>query len=252
MSFSFDCSFPSTTPFSSTLQVFTSCSSPSATLTDINDSLRLESFFLQQALSAAHAAKRRLTAASVPFTRPPTYHAHALKTAAHLHRIRAVQQQEAESQKAREMARKQRQLKKEAVKVQREREEEKMQERRETMKMGKTLSGAEVERVLSGKGGKVGKDGLGNANGTRTSSDSRTGNGNGKKNPSRPANSKRVFKNKKFGFGGRDKKMAKRNTKESSADMSGFSVKKMKGGFQGKKASKGFSKGASKGFNKRR
>lgn len=212
MSFAFNCSLDPT--FLSTLKVHSTCAT---TVTDVNDSLALESFFLQQALSAAHAAKTRLLAAKVPFSRPATYHAHALKTGAHLLRIRQLQEKEAETQKAREEARKQRLLKKEAVKVQREREAERLKERKETMKMGKTMTGVEIEQAL------------GNSNGTakaRQSAAAAT-----KTTARRPSNPKRQAKDKKYGFGGKAKKMAKRNTKQSVDDMSGFSVKKMKSSF---------------------
>lgn len=227
--FAFSCALDS--GFLGNLSVYSTAADPSTT-SNVHDSISLENYFLQQALSSAAAARSRLLNAGKPFTRPATYHAHALKTSAHLLRVSKHQESLEADVKAREEARRQRKLKAEAVQVQRAREEEKLATRRETMALGK-LSGAEVE--------------------------SRLGSANNNKINKKPAQSsaKRSFKDKKYGFGGKAKKMAKRNTKESAADDSGFSVRKNKTPFKGMAKKGGMTKksgmktGMKRSFNRK-
>ncbi len=161
---------------------------------------------------------------------------HALKTGSHLLRIRQVQEKEATDQRARDEARKQRLLKKEAVRVQREREAERMKEKKDTMKMGKSMSADEVEAVIEGKPANLGAkiDTSVKAGARATGTRDGAGRGSGASRKTKPVtSSKRQFKNKTFGFGEKEKKMAKRNSRESVNDSSSFSVKKMKASFRG-------------------
>lgn len=230
--FAFSCALDS--GFLGNLSVFSTAADTQAA-TNVHDSISLENYFLQQALSSAAAARSRLLQVGKPFTRPPTYHAHALKTSAHLLRVSKHQAILDADVKKREEARRQRKLKAEAVQVQRAREQEKLDERRETMALGK-LAQAEVETRLGGK------------NNTDTNKNA----GASKKKLAKPSVAKRSFKDKKYGFGGKAKKMAKRNTKESAADDSGFSVRKNKTLFKGMKSG-GVKKGGVKkrSFNRK-
>lgn len=236
--FAFSCALDS--GFLGNLSVYSTAADTQAT-TNVHDSISLENYFLQQALSSAAAARSRLLHAGKPFTRPPTYHAHALKTSAHLLRVSKHQAALDADAKKREEARRQRKLKAEAVQVQRAREQEKIEERRETMALGK-LAESEVQTRLGSK------NGLGGKNNTHINK-----NAISKKKPVKTS-AKKSFKDKKYGFGGKEKKMAKRNSKESAADDSGFSVRKNKAPFKGMKSAKkgGMKSGPKKGGMKKR
>lgn len=211
--------------------------SDSATVTDITDDLKLESFFLQQALAAAVAGRSRLEACGRTFTRPPTYHAHLLKTVSHLQKIQRVEAEERKSREASMDAKRQRLLKATAKKVQQETLMERQKSRSDDRKKleaikkkAKTAGGAEgssddekekddfnVETVV--------EDIIKNKKDTKHIDTH-------KKEHKKPllakpkytsANPKRQSKDKKFGFGGKDAKQSKRNTKDSVNDLSGFS-----------------------------
>lgn len=231
-----------------------------AKVTDITDDLKLESYFLQQALAAAVAGRSRLEACGRTFTRPPTYHAHLLKTVSHLQKIQRVEAEERKGREASMDAKRQRLLKATAKKVQQEtlmeRQKSRSDDRKkleEIKKNAKTKNGSKydgdnidgeenddfkVETVL--------EDIIKSKNTTQ----------NRKPLLSKPkftssSNPKRQSKDKKFGFGGKDAKMSKRNSKESVNDMSNFSKmntksasfggvgKKVKAGERGKFGGRG-------------
>ena len=232
--------------------------SESAKVNDITDDLKLESFFLQQALASSVAGRGRLESCGRTFSRPPTYHAHLLKTVSHLQRIQKVEEEERKSREASMDAKRQRLLKSTAKKVQQDTLQERQKSRTEDRKKleaikkksGKETAGSDksdnedfnvetvVEDIISNKkkSKPIQNDSL-------------------KKTKFTP-NPKRQSKDKKFGFGGKDHKISKRNSKESVNDMTGFSKanskspfgasvgKKQKtGGFKGGKGMGGKAKG---------
>lgn len=216
-------------------------------VTDITDDLKLESFFLQQALASVVAGRERLEACGRTFTRPPTYHAHLLKTVSHLQRIQKAEEAERKQREASLDAKRQRLLKASAKKVQQETLQERQKCRSEDKKKLETLmkkkkksgddSGEEgedfnvetvVEDIISSKSNKK-----------PTASTSAAMGAANKKNFT--ANPKRQAKDKKFGFGGKDRKMQKRNSRDSVNDMRGFSKANSKGGF-GNRGSAGVNK----------
>ena len=216
-------------------------------VTDITDDLKLESFFLQQALAAVVSGRDRLEACGRIFSRPPMYHAHMLKTVAHLQKIQRVEAEEKKGREASMDAKRQRLLKATAKKVQQDTLQERQKARSEDRKKllevikKKQSGGAEnvgdndndnendkfnvetvVEDIISGKG--TGKK-LSQKNFNASSSSSRP--------HSKTPNSKRQSKDKKYGFGGASNKLKKRNTKESVNDLSGFSKANTKALFGG-------------------
>ena len=202
----------------------------SAKVTDITDDLKLESFFMQQALAAVVSGRSRLESCGRTFNRPPTYHAHMLKTVSHLQRVQRVEDEERKNREASMDAKRQRLLKATAKKVQQDTLQERQKSRTEDRKKLEEIKKKHknddgdadgfnvetaVEDIISNKKKPTG-----------------TGTGTGKK-PLPNSNGKRQSKNKKFGFGGLDRKLSKRNTKESVNDMAGFSKANSKSPFFG-------------------
>lgn len=214
---------------------------------DITDDLKLESFFLQQALASVVAGRGRLEACGRTFSRPPTYHAHLLKTVAHLQRIRRVEEEDRKSREASMDAKRQRLLKSTAKKVQ----QDTLQERQK----GRSEERKKLEEIKK----KAGKKSANNEDEDDGGFDVETAVENiisnkkvQKKAPltkfnKSNANSKRQSKDKKFGFGGKDRKMEKRNTKDSVNDISGFAKANTKSHFGGVSKATGKGKGGKKG-----
>lgn len=228
--------------------------SESSKVTDITDDLKLESFFLQQALASVVAGRGRLESCGRTFSRPPTYHAHLLKTVSHLQRIQKVEEEERKSREASMDAKRQRLLKATAKKVQQETLQERQKSRTEDRKK------LEAIKKKSSAAGATGESDNDDFNVETVVEDIISN----KKKPSTTAatssmkkskftpNPKRQSKDKKFGFGGKDRKMNKRNSKESVNDISGFTKANSKSPFGagvGKKQKPGF-KGGNKGGKK--
>ncbi|KND02564.1 uncharacterized protein SPPG_03021 [Spizellomyces punctatus DAOM BR117] len=186
---------------------------------DVHDDLKRELAFYKQALYAATEGRKRILAAGVPFSRPDDFFAEMVKTDEHMAKVRQRLLDEAASIQAAEQARKQRDLKKFGKKVQ----QEKLAERERTKK-------AELEKV------KVARRKHASAEGGRDDGDdefdvevdSGSRGGKGGRGGKTAAGGKRKRKDEKFGFGG-PKRHKKSNTADSTSDMSGFSLKKMKG-----------------------
>ncbi|KAI8829412.1 eukaryotic rRNA processing protein EBP2-domain-containing protein [Chytriomyces cf. hyalinus JEL632] len=217
--------------------------------TDVDNDLKREMAFYKQALEAAILGYKELRRANVPVHRPDDYYAEMVKSDEHMMRVRQKLVDEANSIAAAEKARKLRDAKKFGKKVQHEKLQEREKSKREELDKVKLLRkkagssknkdgqdddefGISVEKeygeTSSGKGGseaagvKMGK--------------------NGGKSSAAAVNHKRKAKDAKFGFGGK-KRLAKQNTRDSTDDISGFSVKKMKSGSSmGQKKGSGVSK----------
>lgn len=155
---------------------------------DISDDLQLEAYFQRQALFAAVAARARLIQSQVPFTRPPTYHGHLLKTSAHLQRIQTAASKEAKAREARQAARLQRQQKKTAKDTQRTTLERRQAEKTATIRAVNDLrkrkrdgNDFDVQTVVEG----IVKDG-----------------------PSGPAKRSRQWRNEKYGPASKDSRLS--------------------------------------------
>ncbi|KAI8951336.1 eukaryotic rRNA processing protein EBP2-domain-containing protein [Xylaria longipes] len=199
---------------------------------DLMDDIKRELAFYAQALDAAKRGRALLKAEGVPFSRPTDYFAEMVKDDGHMEKVKAKLVEEASAKKASAEARKLRDLKKFGKQVQVAKLQERQKEKRETLDKIKNL-----KRKRSETGGgdlgtheadlfDVGVDNELNKynKGSSQRGGERSGGGPG---------AKRQKKNEKFGFGGK-KKHAKSGDATSSADLSGFSVKRMKGGAKGK------------------
>ncbi|KAI1191994.1 eukaryotic rRNA processing protein EBP2-domain-containing protein [Nemania serpens] len=198
---------------------------------DLMDDIKRELAFYAQALDAAKRGRTLLKAEGVPFSRPTDYFAEMVKDDGHMEKVKAKLVEEASAKKASAEARKLRDLKKFGKQVQVAKLQERQKAKRETLEKIKTL-----KRKRSETGGadldtkeadlfdvSVDKE-LNKFKGPPRSS--------GERGAGRPG-AKRQKKNEKFGFGGK-KKHSKSGDAASSADLSGFSAKRMKGGAKGK------------------
>jgi len=183
-----------------------------------------EDAFYDLTLDAVLKGQQLLRKHNVPIERPADYFAEMLKTDDHMAKIRDVMLKDQEKIERAERNKKTREMKKFGKQVQQEVLQERQKRKKAAMQMaarhGKSLSdtkGLDDFDVTAINARNLRKE--------------RTGLG---KNP------KRIAKDKKFGFGGK-KKMARKNTAESSANMSGFPGRNMR---------KPFDKGGKKG-NKR-
>ncbi|KAI1822878.1 eukaryotic rRNA processing protein EBP2-domain-containing protein [Xylaria intraflava] len=202
---------------------------------DLMDDIKRELAFYAQALDAAKRARTLLKAEGVPFSRPTDYFAEMVKDDGHMEKVKAKLVEEASAKKASAEARKLRDLKKFGKQVQVAKLQERQKAKRETLEKIKTL-----KRKRSDTGGgdldtneadlfDVGVDNELNKYKPQRGGE-RGGKGSGKAGG---PNAKRQKKNEKYGFGGR-KKNAKSGDAASSGDLSGFNVKRMKGGAKGK------------------
>ncbi|OUM65475.1 hypothetical protein PIROE2DRAFT_21857, partial [Piromyces sp. E2] len=174
----------------------------------VHDDLKRELAFYEQGLAAAIEGRKKYKALNKPFSRPDDYFAEMVKTDEQMSKIRQNMIEESESIKNAEAAKRQRDLRKYGKKVQ----TEKLLEKNRNKKM-------EMEKINRLKR----KRSDNNDDDFDVSLDF-----DDNDNKNKPQKSKkRLAKDKKFGYGGK-KRGSKQNTAESTADMSGFSHKKMK------------------------
>ncbi|KAJ3558027.1 hypothetical protein NPX13_g9808 [Xylaria arbuscula] len=192
---------------------------------DLMDDIKRELAFYAQALDAAKRGRALLKAEGVPFSRPTDYFAEMVKDDGHMEKVKAKLVEEASAKKASAEARKLRDLKKFGKQVQVAKLQERQKAKRETLEKIKTL-----KRKRSETGG--GDLGTREADlfdvGVESELKSYKKGGPSQRASGGPG-IKRQKKNDKFGFGGK-KKHSKSGDAQSSADLSGFSAKRMKGG----------------------
>ncbi|KAK5630784.1 hypothetical protein RRF57_006499 [Xylaria bambusicola] len=190
---------------------------------DLMDDIKRELAFYAQALDAAKRGRALLKAEGVPFSRPTDYFAEMVKDDGHMEKVKAKLIEEASAKKASAEARKLRDLKKFGKQVQVAKLQERQKAKRETLEKIKTL-----KRKRSETGG--GDLGTHEADlfDVGVENELKSYNKKDSSQRGRPG-IKRQKKNEKFGFGGK-KKHSKSGDAESSGDLSGFSVKRMKGG----------------------
>ncbi|KAI0977382.1 eukaryotic rRNA processing protein EBP2-domain-containing protein [Xylaria arbuscula] len=198
---------------------------------DLQDDVKRELAFYAQALDAAKRGRALLKAEGVPFSRPTDYFAEMVKDDGHMDNVKAKLIEEASAKKASAEARKQRELKKFGKQVQVAKLQERQKEKRETLDKIKNLKRKRSETGGGNLGTReadlfdVGVDNeLSKPKGSQRGGE-RGGAGRGAGGPG----AKRQKKNDKFGLGGK-KKYSKSGDAASSADLSGFSAKRMKGG----------------------
>ncbi|CAD6443828.1 deebfd78-72a6-4f43-a151-5660a5e0b076 [Sclerotinia trifoliorum] len=186
---------------------------------DVSDDLKRELAFYSQSLEAVKSARLLLKAEGVLFTRPTDYFAEMVKADEHMEKIKRKLIDEAAGKKASADARKQRDLKKFGKQVQVAKLQERDKERKQTLDKIKTLKrkrqGADNENTNEADLFDVALE-------EETKS-------TGGRNDRKGGPNKRQKKDEKFGHGGK-KRFKKSGDAISSGDLSGFSVKKMKGG----------------------
>ncbi|XP_053484615.1 probable rRNA-processing protein EBP2 isoform X1 [Ictalurus furcatus] len=204
---------------------------PSQDVDEINadDDFQREMYFYRQAQASVLKALPKLKKLKIPTKRPDDYFAEMAKSDQHMQKIRKKLIQKQMAMEKSEKAKKLREQRKYGKKVQVEVLQKRQKEKKSMMTAVKKYQKGMTDKLDFLEGDAVGKKAEGAPSKPHVN----------KKGP----NSKRKYKDSKFGFGGR-KKGSKWNTKESHNDVSGFRAKVAHG-----KAGKKFSKGGKK--NKR-
>ncbi|KAI5290318.1 rRNA-processing protein and EBNA1-binding protein ebp2 [Ascosphaera aggregata] len=184
---------------------------------DVHDDLQRELAFYTVCQTGAKEARSLLLKEGVPFSRPTDYFAEMVKSDEHMSKIKKKLHEEAAAKKASADAKKQRDLKKFGKAVQVAKLQQRQKEKRELLEKVNSLK---RKRNAGGTTGPEDQSDL---------FDVALDDANKPSDRKRPGpNIKRQKKNEKYGFGGK-KKYKKSGDAESSADLSGFSVHKMKG-----------------------
>ncbi|KAI4132675.1 MAG: hypothetical protein LQ338_000615 [Usnochroma carphineum] len=191
---------------------------------DINDDLNRELAFHQQCLTAAKEARELLKKEGVPFSRPPDYFAEMVKSDEHMGKIKQKMHDEAANKKAAAEARKQRDLKKFGKQVQVAKLQERDKAKRETLEKINILKRKRKNTETAGATEEPDMFDVALEDASRADKASRRPRtSEGGRGPS-----KRQRKDAQYGFGGK-KRFAKSGNAVSTADLRGFSTKKMKG-----------------------
>ncbi|CAO3571633.1 unnamed protein product [Mortierella alpina] len=237
---------PTDIPWSETQSI---TSTQAVDVADPDDDLNREVAFYNQALEAAVLGRDRIKKEGGVFERPGDYFAEMIKTDDHMAKIRQRLLDENASIQASERAKAQRELKKFGKKVQTEKRLEREKSKADALDkitaLKKKRQGNEnttnadddFNVALASDDDEMKAYKTAGKNGTNPNSKKRAA-------PSTAeSRGKRSKKDQKFGFGGK-KRFGKSNTADSSADVSGFSVKRNKStSFKaGHKASKGAAK----------
>ncbi|QLQ78992.1 hypothetical protein HG537_0B03390 [Torulaspora globosa] len=191
-------------------QSVTSQTNTDESIKDIYDDTERELAFYKQSLDAAQEAREQLTRLKAPFKRPLDYFAEMVKNDEQMDKVKNKLVVEASEKKAREEARKQRQLKKFGKQVQVATLQKRQQEKRETLDKIKSLKKKRKQSEIDDTDFNVGIE-------------EATDDHNNRK-----PNYKRAAKNAKYGSGGL-KRFKRKNDAESSANVTDFSHRKMKG-----------------------
>ncbi|KAK3844035.1 MAG: putative rRNA-processing protein ebp2 [Linnemannia gamsii] len=216
---------PKDIPWSETQSI---TSTEAVNVVDPDDDLNREVAFYNQALEAAIMGRDRIRKEGGVFERPGDYFAEMIKTDDHMAKIRQRLLDENASIEASDRAKAQRELKKFGKKVQTEKRLEREKSKADAL-----------DKITALK-----KKRQGNDNTTKADDDFdvalasddeemksyKSGDPNSKKRSSdstHESRGKRSKKDQKFGFGGK-KRFGKSNDANSSADVSGFSVKRNK------------------------
>ncbi|KAJ2104000.1 RRNA processing protein [Coemansia sp. S100] len=179
--------------------------------------------FYQQGLEAVIQAQLEVKKVGVPFSRPDDYFAEMVKSDAHMARIRQKLLDQQKGIQNSEEAKKQRELRKYGKKI----EQEKLKEREDQKKASLDKIATIKKRLRSGDLGEVDDFEIGVDSDDDGGKKAKGARGKKGKDGKPMANHKRLSKNEKFGFGGK-KRGLRKNTAESTSDMSGFSQKRNK------------------------
>ncbi|XP_052774411.1 probable rRNA-processing protein EBP2 [Mya arenaria] len=174
-----------------------------------NNDFKRELRFYRQAQASVLVAIPKLHKLGIKTRRPEDFFAEMGKTDAHMKKVREKLLEKQQNIENRDKARKLRELRKYGKKVQQDVLQKRHKEKREMLDA--------VKKFRKGQKNKLDflEDKKGSGKGSKTQ--------NRTEKPHQP-NKRRQHKDTKYGFGGQ-KKRSKMNTKETSADMSGFSRK---------------------------
>ena len=191
-----------------------------STIKDIYDDTERELAFYKQSLDAVNESYEILNKKlKIPFIRPLDYFAEMVKSDEHMDKIKSKLITEVSERKAREEARRQRQLKKFGKQVQIATLQKRQLEKKEALDKIKSLKKKRKQNEISGEDFDVEIEDEFGGSGS---------NGNKDRWTLHKPSAKRAAKNNKYGKGGL-KRFKRKNDAESSADITGFSHKKMKG-----------------------
>lgn len=211
--------------------------------TAINDDLKRELVFYNQAMSAVQAARPKILAAGVKFSRPDDYFAEMVKDDEHMVKVRQKLIQEQQAIKNSEEAKRMRELKKFGKKVQQQKLLEKQQQKNQELDKIKLARKQAVSRANAQGSSSLmnDEDEFGIELDRQEMLSSKMNKGN----------NKRKRKDEKYGFGGK-KRHVKSNNSESTNDLSSFSARKMKAKATGKNKKKPTRAGKSKRMQMRK
>ncbi|KAF9364913.1 rRNA-processing protein and EBNA1-binding protein ebp2 [Mortierella sp. NVP85] len=218
---------PTNIPWSETQSVV---STKPISLTDPDDDLNRELAFYNQALEAAVLGRERIKKEGGVFERPGDYFAEMVKSDEHMAKIRQRLLDENASIQASERAKAQRELKKFGKKVQTEKRLEREKAKADALDKINAL-----KKKRQGNDNSAGDDDFDIALASddeemkayKSAGPNSINKGKKRALSTPDSRSKRLKKDQKFGFGGK-KRHGKSNTAESSADVSGFSVRRNK------------------------
>jgi rRNA-processing protein EBP2 len=198
-------------------QSLTTAQKVESQIKDIYDDTERELAFYKQALEATTEGRAKLLKLKVLFTRPQDYFAEMVKSDEHMDKLKNKLIKEASEKKASQEARRQRDLKKFGKQVQNATLQERQKQKRETLEKIKGLKRKRQNDEIKGDEFDIAIE--------EATADTNEREDRFKRN--KPS-AKREAKNKKYGFGG-IKRFKRKNDASSSADMTDFSVRKMKG-----------------------
>lgn len=186
-----------------------------AGIKDIYDDTERELAFYKQGLDAVKQARSTLLKLNVPFSRPLDYFAEMVKLDEHMEKLKQKLLSEAANKKASEEAKKQRHLRRFGKQVQHATLQERAKQKREALD--------KIDLLKKRKRGT--NEMLGDDEFDIALEDAAAGKTYEGPNKRAKVNGKRKAKDSKFGFGGK-KRFLRKNDKELSMDVSGFSNKK--------------------------
>ena len=171
---------------------------------DVNDDLKRETYFYEQALASAIVAARRLRDLGVSVRRPDDFYAEMVKSDEHMKRVRAELVFERTAQETKEERRKAREQKRYGKQVQAEKLKERTLAKKESIKSLDKWRKRRKQEGFADDGAAGAPDGFDDERGDGAQKKRRGGGGGGQHGGSTPeSRKKKSFKEEKFGFGGR-------------------------------------------------
>jgi len=190
----------------------------------VDDDLRRETVFHNQALSCAQTALSQLRALKVPYRRPEDYYAEMVKSDAHMTKVKARLLTEKKQIEDKEERRNRVLQKKYGKQVQAEKLAQRARQKKADVDKVAQWRKQRQQQGFRGEAPALDLDGPGGGGSKRK----REGGGGDV-----AARKKREFRDSKFGYGGR-KRLAKQNDASSAADMRSYKPASFDNGARGK------------------